>query len=73
MSLRTCSYAHDTLTSFMASDSHEWVVKQRQFGLETAWSATFTHGTGGRTLGVNSEMDALPAVSERHDILKLHN
>ena len=30
--------------------------------LETAWSATYTHGNGGRTIGVNSEMDALPKV-----------
>jgi metal-dependent amidase/aminoacylase/carboxypeptidase family protein len=30
--------------------------------LETAWVAKFTHGQGGRTIGVNSEMDALPGV-----------
>lgn len=30
--------------------------------LETAWVAKFTHGKGGRTIGVNSEMDALPGV-----------
>ncbi|KAI0685176.1 hypothetical protein BC835DRAFT_1385632 [Cytidiella melzeri] len=30
--------------------------------LETAWVATFTKGHGGRTIGVNSEMDALPGV-----------
>lgn len=30
--------------------------------LKTAWRATFTHGKGGRTIGVNSEMDALPGV-----------
>ena len=30
--------------------------------LETAWVAKFTHGAGGRTIGVNSEMDALPGV-----------
>ena len=30
--------------------------------LETAWRATFTHGQGGRTIGVNSEMDALPGI-----------
>jgi len=38
-----------------------WDVKTHYL-LETAWVATFTHGTGGRTLGVNSEMDALPGV-----------
>lgn len=35
---------------------------ERHYKLETAWIATFTNGTGGRTIGVNSEMDALPGV-----------
>lgn len=30
--------------------------------LETAWRATFKHGSGGRVIGVNSEMDALPGI-----------
>lgn len=30
--------------------------------METAWVATYTHGKGGRVLGVNSEMDALPGI-----------
>jgi len=30
--------------------------------LPTGWEARFTHGSGGRTIGVNSEMDALPGV-----------
>ncbi len=30
--------------------------------MPTAWVAKFTHGTGGRVIGVNSEMDALPGV-----------
>ena len=30
--------------------------------LQTAWLATFSHGEGGRTIGVNSEMDALPGI-----------
>lgn len=30
--------------------------------LPTAWLAKYTHGKGGRTIGVNSEMDALPGV-----------
>ncbi|TFY81729.1 hypothetical protein EWM64_g2285 [Hericium alpestre] len=38
-----------------------WHVKKNHL-LKTAWVATFTHGTGGRTLGVNSEMDALPGI-----------
>ncbi|EIW75878.1 hypothetical protein CONPUDRAFT_93157 [Coniophora puteana RWD-64-598 SS2] len=31
-------------------------------GLPTAWIASFECGNGGRTLGVNSEMDALPDI-----------
>ncbi|KAH7093896.1 amidohydrolase [Auriculariales sp. MPI-PUGE-AT-0066] len=53
-------YAHDLLTKFMRSQGFE--VTEHAFGLETAWSATFQHGHGGRTIGVNSEMDALPGV-----------
>ena len=30
--------------------------------LETAWVAKYTRGTGGHTLGINSEMDALPGI-----------
>ena len=30
--------------------------------LETAWVAKYSRGNGGRTLGVNSEMDALPGI-----------
>lgn len=40
---------------------HGFRVKQHYI-LPTAWEATFTHGQGGRTIGVNSEMDALPGV-----------
>jgi metal-dependent amidase/aminoacylase/carboxypeptidase family protein len=52
-------YAHDALTAFM--EKHGWNV-ERQYHLETAWVATFSHGNGGRVLGVNSEMDALPGI-----------
>ena len=30
--------------------------------LETAWVAKYTRGNGGHTLGINSEMDALPGI-----------
>jgi len=53
-------YAHDTLTSFM--ESHGFNVTRHYLGLETAWLATTTIGSGGRTLGFMSEMDALPGV-----------
>ncbi|KAF5384097.1 hypothetical protein D9615_003262 [Tricholomella constricta] len=52
-------YAHDALTAFMTKHGFE-VTKH--YHLETAWLATFAHGEGGRTIGVNSEMDALPGV-----------
>ena len=35
---------------------------KRHHLLETAWEAAFTNGHGGRVVGVNSEMDALPGV-----------
>ena len=38
-----------------------WDVK-KHYHLDTAWVATFSHGNGGRVLGVNSEMDALPSI-----------
>ncbi|THH27187.1 hypothetical protein EUX98_g7001 [Antrodiella citrinella] len=50
---------HDVLTEYM--EKQGFAVK-RQYVLPTGWEARFTHGTGGRTIGVNSEMDALPGV-----------
>ena len=41
---------------------HGFEVTQHYLGLETAWKAEFTHGRGGRVVGVNSEMDALPGI-----------
>ncbi|KAF8651175.1 hypothetical protein AX16_004830 [Volvariella volvacea WC 439] len=52
-------HAHDVLTKFM--EGHGFEVT-RQYTLATAWSATFTHGSGGRVIGVNSEMDALKGI-----------
>ncbi|KAI0672431.1 hypothetical protein C8Q78DRAFT_971806 [Trametes maxima] len=52
-------HAHDALTTFM--EKHGFEVT-RHYLMDTAWIAKFTHGTGGRTLGVNSEMDALPGI-----------
>ncbi|KAJ6591581.1 hypothetical protein DFH09DRAFT_178830 [Mycena vulgaris] len=51
------TFAHDTLTSFM--ESHGFTVTKHYLGLATAFRAEFTHGQGGRVLGVNSEYDAL--------------
>ncbi|KAF8817418.1 amidohydrolase [Phlegmacium glaucopus] len=50
-------FAHDLLTNFMAE--HGFDVTKHYLGLETAWRAEFSQGTGGRVIGVNSEMDAL--------------
>lgn len=56
----TIRFAHDTLTEFMSS--HGFDVTKHYLGLETAWKAEFTQGKGGRVVGVNSEMDALPGI-----------
>lgn len=52
-------HAHDVLTNYI--EKHGFTVT-RHYKLETAWRATYTHGTGGLTLGINSEMDALPNI-----------
>ncbi|KAJ3512343.1 hypothetical protein NLJ89_g3575 [Agrocybe chaxingu] len=52
-------HAHDAYTAFIAKQGFE-VTKHLH--LETAWQAIYTHGSGGRTIGINSEMDALPSI-----------
>ncbi|KAI0634093.1 hypothetical protein C8Q77DRAFT_1055258 [Trametes polyzona] len=52
-------HAHDVLTAFLEKQGFEVT---RNYLLETAWVAKYTHGSGGRVLGVNSEMDALPGI-----------
>ncbi|KAJ8489872.1 hypothetical protein ONZ51_g2665 [Trametes cubensis] len=52
-------HAHDVLTAFMEKQGFD---VSRHYLLETAWVAKYTRGSGGRTLGVNSEMDALPGI-----------
>jgi hypothetical protein len=42
------------MSNFM--ESHGFQV-ERHYLMETAWRADFSHGKGGRVLGVNSEMD----------------
>jgi metal-dependent amidase/aminoacylase/carboxypeptidase family protein len=56
----TLRFAHDTLTKFMSE--HGFKITKHYLGLDTAWRAEFTNGNGGRVLGVNSEMDALPGI-----------
>lgn len=43
-------------------EQHGFVVTRHYLGLETAWQAEFKVGNGGRVLGINSEMDALPGI-----------
>jgi metal-dependent amidase/aminoacylase/carboxypeptidase family protein len=43
-------------------ESHGFFVTRHYLGLKTAFKAEYTYGKGGRTLGINSEMDALPAL-----------
>lgn len=57
--LATSRHAHDVLTSFMSF--HKFTV-ERHYLLPTAWRASWTQGKGGRTIGFNSEMDALPGI-----------
>jgi len=52
--------AHDAMTAFM--ESHGFEVQRHYLDMETAWRADFSHGKGGRVMGVNSEMDALPGI-----------
>ncbi|KAH8116555.1 hypothetical protein DFH11DRAFT_1218867 [Phellopilus nigrolimitatus] len=54
------TYAHDTLTAFM--HLHGFKITPHYTGLQTAWKAEWSFGKGGRTLGINSEMDALPGI-----------
>ncbi|KAA1079082.1 hypothetical protein PGT21_030934 [Puccinia graminis f. sp. tritici] len=39
-----------------------WKVTRHAYGIQTAVEAVFTLGKGGRTVGFNSEMDALPGI-----------
>lgn len=43
-------------------EKHGFKVTRKYAGLDTAWRAEYTVGTGGRVLGINSEMDALPGI-----------
>ena len=44
-------HAHDVLTDYVYKQGFE--VKKKYI-LSTGWEAKFTHGSGGRTIGVNS-------------------
>ena len=63
LTLDKSSFAADTLCTFMESQEG-WEVNRGICDLPTAWSATWTspYGKGPRTIGFNSEMDALPGI-----------
>jgi metal-dependent amidase/aminoacylase/carboxypeptidase family protein len=54
-------------------ENHGFVVTKHYLGLETAWRAEFKAGNGGRVLGINSEMDALPGIGHAcgHNIIAM--
>ncbi|KAG6907138.1 hypothetical protein DXG01_010357 [Tephrocybe rancida] len=54
------NYAHDVLSDFM--EKHGFKVTRHYAGLKTAWRAEYSIGRGGRVIGINSEMDALPSI-----------
>ncbi|KAJ7612453.1 hypothetical protein DFH06DRAFT_1015155, partial [Mycena polygramma] len=60
-------HAHEVLTSFMAS--HGFTVTKNYLGLATAFRAEFTHGKGGRVLGVNSDNDFLSGHACGHNLI----
>ncbi|KAL1709444.1 hypothetical protein EV121DRAFT_194702 [Schizophyllum commune] len=50
---------HDLLTNFFEKKGF---TVTRHYILETGWQAVWEHGEGGRTIGVNCEMDALRGI-----------
>ncbi|KAI5451522.1 hypothetical protein NCC49_001508 [Naganishia albida] len=64
-------YAHDALTKFMESKGFE--VETHAYGFPTAWKATCRVGKDGRTIGFNSEMDALAGIGHAcgHNLISI--
>ncbi len=62
-------YAHDRLSQFISSRG--FTVTPHYLDVPTAWRAGYTVGKGVRTLGVCSEMDALPGLGHAcgHNLL----
>lgn len=54
------TFPSSALCDFMEKKGFK--VTRHAYGLETAWEAVFEYGKGGRTIGFNSEMDALPGI-----------
>lgn len=51
--------AHACLVEFLKQEGFE---VDEHFHLATSFKATFKHGEGGHTFGLNSELDALPGI-----------
>jgi len=54
--------AHDACIEFLRMHCGDWKITPKAHGLETAWEAVYTQGTGGRRVVFCSEYDALPDV-----------
>ena len=48
-------HAHQVLTTLM--EDNGFSVERHAYGLETAWKASYEVGSGGRTIGFNSESE----------------
>ncbi|KAG6846740.1 hypothetical protein H0H93_012167, partial [Arthromyces matolae] len=53
-------HASKVLTDFLTQHGFDVTFPYEE--LDTAWRAEYSSGEGGRVLGVNSEMDALPGI-----------
>ena len=63
-------HTHDRLVAFMRKQKG-WIVTPHAYGLDTAWEAVYEHGKGGRTIGLQSEMDALPGVGHAWSVWRI--
>ena len=60
------SHAKEVLTDFMEKNGFAVTRDLNVPDLETAWKAEWSLGNGGRTLGINAEMDALPEIGHAY-------
>ena len=54
--------AHDACIKFFHAHCQDWKITSKAYGMETAWEAVYTQGTGGRRIVFCSEYDALPDI-----------
>jgi metal-dependent amidase/aminoacylase/carboxypeptidase family protein len=54
--------AHDACVDVLRRLCPEWKTTPHAYGMETAWEAVYSQGTGGRRVVFCSEYDALPDV-----------